>query len=87
MPIKQLTGAASDEADPGTPRPAPQTLTVEQAARRLGISRSTAYECVRNGSLPSLRFRRRIVIPAVIIDRLLDGMNGAELETANPSAH
>ncbi len=47
------------------------TLSVEQAAQRLGISRSTAYECVRNGSIPSLRFRRRIVIPAVVIDQLL----------------
>lgn len=50
---------------------APQTLSVEEAAQRLGISRSTAYECVRNGSIPSLRFRRRIVIPAVVIDQLL----------------
>jgi excisionase family DNA binding protein len=49
----------------------PSTLSVEQAAQRLGISRSTAYECVRNGSIPSLRFRRRIVIPAVVIDQLL----------------
>ena len=49
----------------------PATLSVEQAARQLGISRSTAYECVRNGSIPSLRFRRRIVIPAVVIDQLL----------------
>lgn len=49
----------------------PSTLSVEQAAQRLGISRSTAYECVRSGSIPSLRFRRRIVIPAVVIDQLL----------------
>lgn len=56
------------------PSPAgPQTLSVEQAASRLGISRSTAYECVRNGSIPSLRFRRRIVIPAAVIDQLLGG--------------
>jgi excisionase family DNA binding protein len=52
----------------------PSTLSVEQAARRLGISRSTAYECVRNGSIPSLRFRRRIVIPAVVIEQLLGGV-------------
>lgn len=49
----------------------PATLSVEQAAQRLGISRSTAYECVRSGTIPSLRFRRRIVIPAVVIDQLL----------------
>ena len=51
----------------------PRTYTVEQAAGILGISRSTAYECVRLGTLPSLRFRRRIVIPASSIERLLEG--------------
>ena len=61
----------------------PLTVTVEQAARRLGISRSTAYECVRNGSLPSLRFRRRIVIPSSVVDRLL---NGATVEHDHATA-
>ena len=55
-----------------------RTLTVEQAARYLGISRSTAYECVRNGSLPSLRFRRRIVIPTIVVDRLLASVANVE---------
>jgi excisionase family DNA binding protein len=35
-----------------------RTLSVEEAAGLLGISRSTAYECVKSGELPSLRFRR-----------------------------
>jgi excisionase family DNA binding protein len=48
-----------------------RTLTVDEAAQALGISRTTAYECVRNGSLPALRFRRRIVISAVVIEHLL----------------
>jgi excisionase family DNA binding protein len=48
-----------------------RTLTVDEAAQALGISRSTAYECVRNGSLPALRFRRRIVISVVVIEQLL----------------
>ena len=67
--------APRDAPEPETPR----TLSVEQAARYLGISRSTAYECVRSGSLPSLRFRRRIVIPTVVIDRLLASV--AEVES------
>ena len=48
-----------------------RTYTVEETAVLLGISRSTAYECVKNGELPSLRFRRRIVIPAHAIERIL----------------
>lgn len=41
----------------------PLTLTVEQAAKVLGISRSTAYELVHTGEIPSLRLGRRIVVP------------------------
>ena len=39
------------------------TVTVTEAARILGISRTTAYEAVRDGSLRSIRVRRRILIP------------------------
>lgn len=40
----------------------PLTLTVEQAGRLLGVSRSTAYELVRS-ELESIRLRRRVVVP------------------------
>jgi excisionase family DNA binding protein len=49
----------------------PATMTVSQAATVLGISRSSAYECVRLGSIPSLRLGRRIVIPRRALDELL----------------
>jgi excisionase family DNA binding protein len=49
------------------------TLTVEETARLLGISRSTAYECVRTGELPSVNFGRRVLIPRHRLQRLLDG--------------
>jgi excisionase family DNA binding protein len=47
------------------------TLTVEEAARLLGISRAFAYDLVRRGDIPSLRLGRRIVIPRRGIDGLL----------------
>jgi excisionase family DNA binding protein len=49
-----------------------QTLTVEEAARVLGISRSSAYEAVRRGELPTVRIGRRYVVPRVALERLLD---------------
>lgn len=49
-----------------------QTLTVEEAARVLGISRSSAYEAVRRGELPIVRIGRRYVVPRVALERLLD---------------
>jgi excisionase family DNA binding protein len=48
-----------------------RTYNVEEAADILGISRSHAYECVRSGEIPSLRLRRRIVVPAHALDALL----------------
>ena len=51
----------------------PQRLTcsVGEAARLLGISRSTAYACARTGQLPVLRLGRRIVVPLAAIAELL----------------
>jgi excisionase family DNA binding protein len=39
-----------------------RTYTVPEVAALLGISRSTAYECVRRGEIPSRRFGRRMVV-------------------------
>jgi excisionase family DNA binding protein len=39
------------------------TVSVEEAAGLLGISRALAYELVRRGELPRLRLGRRVVIP------------------------
>ncbi len=48
-----------------------RTLTVEQAARELGIGRGLAYEAARRGELPTLRVGRRLLVPVVALDRLL----------------
>lgn len=47
------------------------TMTVEKAAERLGISRNAAYEAARRGDLPSLRIGRRIVVPAAAFEAWL----------------
>ncbi len=50
------------------------TLTVTEAAQLLGISRATAYECVRTGDLPSITLGRRILIPrSAFYELLADG--------------
>jgi excisionase family DNA binding protein len=47
------------------------TLSVEEAAKLLGISRNSAYEAVRLGQLPVLKFGRRLLIPRAALDALL----------------
>ena len=49
------------------------TYTVTEAAALLGISRTTAHECVRRGEIPSLTLGRRVVISRVVLERMLDG--------------
>jgi excisionase family DNA binding protein len=48
-------------------------LTVEEAAAYLRISRGLAFAAVRDGSLPSVRIGRRILIPRRQLEALLDG--------------
>ncbi len=47
------------------------TLTVEEAATLLGISRAFAYEAVGRGEVPSIRIGRRILVPKAALQRLL----------------
>ena len=47
------------------------TLTVEEAARQLGLSRGAAYQAVQRGEIPSLKFGKRIVIPVSALNRML----------------
>jgi excisionase family DNA binding protein len=51
-------------------------LTVSEAASVLRLSRAFTYELVARGRLPSVRFGRRIMIPRVGIQRILDDCRG-----------
>ena len=59
---------------PPTPR---LTLTVEEAAKALGISRAFAYEAVQRGEIPHIRIGRRILVPKAQLDRPLEGPSAA----------
>jgi len=49
-------------------------ITVEEAARVLGIGRSAAYEAVRRGELPSRHLGRRLFVP---VPALLEWLGAA----------
>ena len=46
-------------------------ISVEEAAKRLGLSRGLTYEAVRRGEIPSIRIGRRILVPRVALEQLL----------------
>jgi excisionase family DNA binding protein len=47
------------------------TVTVEEAAIVLGLSRNHAYDAVRAGQIPSIRIGRAIRIPCVGLRKML----------------
>lgn len=48
------------------------TITVNEAARLLGVSRGVAYEAVRQGQLPALHLGpRRVLVSVPALRRLL----------------
>ena len=47
------------------------TISVQEAAETLGISRATAYASAKNGSLPVLRFGRVLRVPVGQLLRML----------------
>lgn len=49
------------------------TLSIPEAGRLLGFSRNTAYEAVRRGELPVIKFGRKMRVPKVALERLLSG--------------
>jgi len=49
------------------------TLTVEEAAARIGLGRGSAYEAVRRGEIPSIRFGKRILVPKAALELILQG--------------
>lgn len=54
-----------------TPAAGCLTYSIDDVAALLGISRSTAYECVRRGELPARRFGRRVVVMRRELEELL----------------
>jgi excisionase family DNA binding protein len=47
------------------------TMTVEEAAAALGISRGLAYQAAHDGSIPTIRIGRRLLVPRRALERLL----------------
>lgn len=48
------------------------TLTVEEAAKLLGIGRQLAYDQVKTGDIPVIKIGRRLVVPRRALEKLLE---------------
>lgn len=54
------------------------TVTVEDAARILGISRGLAYTAVREGAIPSIRIGRRYVVKTAALAAMVSTNGGRD---------
>ena len=55
-------------------RSGPPTLSIEQAARYLGVSRGYGYAMARDGRLPTIKLgERRARVPALALLKMLGG--------------
>jgi excisionase family DNA binding protein len=63
-----------DRPTAGLPVIERQTLSVEDAGKMLGLSRATAYEAARAGTIPVIRIGRRVLVPRAALDRLLNSV-------------
>jgi excisionase family DNA binding protein len=48
-----------------------ETISVPEAARRLGIGRNQGYECAKRGEIPTIRLGKRVVVPVAAFEAML----------------
>jgi excisionase family DNA binding protein len=59
------------------------TVTIEEAAPIIGVSRGSAYAAAQSGEIPTLRIGRRLVVPVAALRRLLGEMPEASWQPAS----
>lgn len=54
-----------------TPEESPTVPVWPDAGKACGLGRAAAYEAVRRGDIPSIRFGGRLVVPTAALRRML----------------
>ena len=54
-------------------------MTIIEAAQVLGISKGSAYEAARSGQIPTIRIGRRLIVPRVAFERMLEQAGEREI--------
>jgi excisionase family DNA binding protein len=60
-------------------------VTVAEAAKLLGISRSFAYELVKRGERPVVRMGRRQLVPKVSLSQLMESSQSSTINVLHLS--
>jgi excisionase family DNA binding protein len=49
-----------------------ETISIAEAARRLGVGKNTAYKAAANGTIPAIRVGGRLLVPLAMLNKMLD---------------
>jgi excisionase family DNA binding protein len=60
------------KVDPQPADPERLTITIEEAGRILGISRGAAYARAEDGSIPTIRLGKRLLVPKAALNKMLE---------------
>lgn len=47
------------------------TMTIPEAAEKLGIGRNQGYEAARNGQIPTIKIGKRLLVPVTALENKL----------------
>ena len=53
------------------------TMTIPEAARKLGIGRNQGYEAAKNGEIPTIRIGKRLLVPIAALENKLATADGS----------
>lgn len=52
------------------------TMTIPEAAKKLGIGRNQGYEAARNGQIPTIKIGKRLLVPVTALEKKLESAGG-----------
>ena len=61
------------------------TLSVTEAAKKLGLGRNTGYKLVHEGIIPALRLGRQLRVPETALMQMLEGAGSGKSQEATQS--
>jgi|GEM_PF-888135 len=59
------------------------TLTIDEAARALGIGRNSAFAAAHRGEIPIIKIGRRLLVPKVAFEKMLAEVTSGANEQAD----
>ena len=54
------------------------TMTIPEAAKKLGIGRNQGYEAAKSGQIPTIKIAKRLLVPVTALENKLLNASGSD---------